>query len=319
MISRVAESCFWLGRYIERVETVARVASVNRFTVLDADIIRADRWKPVIAGMGQAAHFEATLGAKAYNSDAKAEKYLAFDEANDVSIRTSLHWVRENARTTREVISREMWETINTFWQWYTSTAASKQFRSDRVLFYQTTREFCAQLHGTGTNTMLHEEPLDFLQLGTALERASQTVRCLGIKHYWRARSRTTNTESPEESAQWVAALRLCAAVEPFYKCNPSAPTGKRVTRFLLQHPTFPRSVRHGVRTCRESLQRIDRGAGRRGTSASLGMARELEGFLKSLSISSDEVTQRHEPLGARLGALGEQIGSDYFDHGPRP
>ena len=105
MISRVAESCFWLFRYMERTESCARLVSVNRLIVLDANAADAERWRPVIVVLGEQARFEELIGAGKYHDDDDAQEYLTWSEKNPVSIRNNLYWARENARMIREVIS----------------------------------------------------------------------------------------------------------------------------------------------------------------------------------------------------------------------
>ena len=140
MISRVAENCFWLNRYVERAEGTARMMFVNRLVVLDAEIHEAKRWKPLIAALGETARFERLVGEHGYDNDKKAEEYLTWSSDNPSSIVSSLAGARENARTTREVISREMWETVNTVWQWLASPGALKLYRKDRLEFYEKIR-----------------------------------------------------------------------------------------------------------------------------------------------------------------------------------
>jgi uncharacterized alpha-E superfamily protein len=317
MISRVAESCFWLSRYIERADTVARLASLNRYTVLDSGIVDADRWQPVMTVIGERERFETRFGAKAYNSDTTSEEYLTWNEDNPVSITTSLYRTRENARMTREVISREMWESVNTLWQWLNGPAARKEYRKDRIQFYRRIRSMCAEFNGISHDSMLHEEPFDFMRLGMLVERGSQTARVLDIRRHWRGPMRSAGAETPEESAQWVAVLRLCAAIEPFFKHTRSAPTGPLVAQFLLQHPTFPRSVRHCLDRTQNFLQRVEKDARRKGGAPSSRLARSLALRLRMAKVDEMTPTALHDELSQIISAataLCDQISVDYFD-----
>jgi uncharacterized alpha-E superfamily protein len=317
MISRVAESCFWLFRQIERAESAARLVSINRLIVLDANVARVERWKPVIVVAGEQARFEELLGAEKYSDDDDTENYLTWSEKNPVSIRNNLYWARENARMIREVISREMWETLNTWWQWFNGRAAQKEYKKDRSQFYQRIRSMCAEFQGISHDTMLHEEPLDFMRLGMALERANQTARLMDVTHHRVASSEKATLETPWQSAQWVSQLKLCAADEPFFKRNRAAPTGSTVAAFLLQDPTFPRSVRHCFERAEESLGNIEAAAERRGPTPSLVAVRSIVDRLRSQNIVSVIQSGLHAELTHVVdttASVCDQLHHDFFD-----
>ncbi len=257
MISRVAECCFWLLRYIERLESTARLLEVNRDVVLDTSVFDAERWKPVVVVIGEQQRFEDLLGTNAYSNDDTCEHYLTWDERNPVSIRSSLHWARENARMTREVISREMWELLNRAWQWLAG-AGKRQYRTDRASFYQYLRSICQEFQGLSYNTLSHGEAFDFMRLGNLLERINQTARVMDVKYHWFSPRDSDQPETPLEAAQWVALLRLCSAMEPFFKQHRVTPNGARVASFLLQDELFPRAVLHCYVRVNEYLARIE-------------------------------------------------------------
>jgi uncharacterized alpha-E superfamily protein len=295
MISRVADSCFWLFRYMERAESCARLAATNRMLVLDAEHDRAERWKPVIVVLGEQARFEELIGQDRYHDDDDAEEYLTWDQKNPVAIRCSLYLARENARQIREVISREMWETLNTSWQWLTSKAAQREYRSDRSQFYRRIRSLRAEFGGISDSTMLHEEPLDFMLLGMVLERANQTARLMDVKHH-RLGGRET-LETPWQSAQWVSQLKLCAAEESFLKRHRAAPTGRRVAEFLLRDPSFPRSVLHCFERAELLLRRIEAATGRVSATDSLQCLQAMIAHLRQTKITDVLHAGLHEEL----------------------
>jgi len=297
MISRVADSCFWLFRYIERAESCARFASVNRMLVLDAEHERAERWMPVIVVLGEQARFEELVGKERYHDDDDAEEYLTWNQQSPVSIRSSLYWARENARMIREVISREMWETLNTSWQWFTSKAAQREYRKDRSQFYRRIRSLCAEFGGTSDSSMLHEEPLDFMLLGLMLERANQTARLMDVKHHRVAGGDRQTLETPWQSAQWVSQLKLCAAEESFLKRHRAAPTGRRVAEFLLRDPSFPRSVLHCFEGAELLLRRIEAATARAAPTESLTCLQAMLAHLRNAKIAEVLHSGLHEEL----------------------
>lgn len=258
MISRVAECCFWLLRYVERAESTARLLDVNHDVALDASVRDSQRWKPIVIVMGEQESFEEQLGEDAYDNDDLCVEYLTWNEKNPASIYSCLHWARENARTTREVISREMWEVLNTGWQWLNQTGR-QAYRADRPAFYERVRSFCGEFHGTLHNTLSHGQAFDFMRAGTLLERINQTARVMDVKYHWIEQSPAPGSkESPMEAAQWVALLRLCCAMEPFFKQQRALATGPAVVDFLLKDTLFPRSVLHCYIHLERYLARID-------------------------------------------------------------
>jgi uncharacterized alpha-E superfamily protein len=319
VISRVAECCYWLNRYIERAESTARIVGVNRFSVLDANLHDAERWKPVVVVVGERERFEELLGEGMYDNDNASEEYLTWSEHNPVSIRGSLYWARENARITREVISREMWETVNTSWQWLNGPAAAKEYKKDRAQSYLRIRSMCAEFQGVCQNTMLHEEPFDFMRLGMLLERGSQTARLMDVKHHWLTRGARRGEETPRESAQWAGLLRMCAATEPFFKRTRSAPTGPRVAEFLMRDAAFPRSLLHCFDRADNFLQLIGRHTSRRSSSATHKSVKRLAQRLRRMKVSAVVAEGLHTELTeiiAECTRIGAELHDEFFDPG---
>lgn len=256
MISRVAGCCFWMHRYVERAENLCRLLKVNRSFLLDVPEGVADRWFPLIIVSGEQERF-AELHPPAAGDDGElVEAYLTWEERSPVSVMTSMRWARENARTTREVISLEMWETLNDLWVDLSRGKARRRYDTDRDTFYKRLRDGCDLFLGLSEQTLLDEEPLDFMRLGMWLERASQTARMLDVKHHTLGPSRA-DRESPVELAQWSALLYSCSASEAYYKRVPSKPDGRSIAAFLLQDPALPRSVLGCLLRARATLERI--------------------------------------------------------------
>jgi len=248
MISRVAESCFWMNRYVERVEVLARILDVNLAFQLDFSLPEAERWRPLVVVTGQEEEFVARHGSGSIEDPEKVQEYLTWSSDNPSSLYSSLQYARENARTIRETISLEMWETVNDLWVFLNDREARRMYRRDRNVFYRRLRDQCLLFHGVAQATMLHEEPFQFMRLGTALERAGQTARVLDVKyHSIGPTPEDESLEKPGDAAQWLATLRFCSGVEPFLKREDNVLCGRAVASFLLFDPTFPRSVRHNL------------------------------------------------------------------------
>lgn len=317
MISRVAESCFWLHRYVERAESTARLLQVNRDFVLEVGRPRGDRWRPVVVVSGQEAPFRDAHGVTRFDDGERVQDYMTWDAGNPVSIVGSVRWARENARTIREVISTEMWQTINALWNWLVRGRGRRAYDRDRAEFYTHVKDSVAHFQGECHNTMMHEEPFDFMRLGMLLERGMQTARTLDVKHHMLGPTRPDQIESPAEAAQWMALLRSCSATEPFFKHSHGAPTGRSVAEFLLREKLFPRSVLHcldrGWNFARRIRRRAPPHVGRRSTELLAALVREVE------SRPFDDVLEGgiHAELTRIIDATTEictAIHADYFD-----
>jgi uncharacterized alpha-E superfamily protein len=256
VISRVAESCFWLNRYVERVEVLARMLQVNLAFQLDIDLPDAERWRPLIVVTGQEADFLARHGADSAEDPEVVQEYLTWSTDNPSSLFSSLRAARENARRIRETISLEMWEVVNDLWVFLTRREGRQAYHKDRDAFYRRLRDQSLLFHGVAQATMLHEDPFQFMRLGTALERVSQTARILDVKHHGIGPTAAGAAEEvPGEAAQWLAMLRFCSAVEPFLKREDNVLCGRAVAAFLLFDPSFPRSVTHSLARTRNFLE----------------------------------------------------------------
>lgn len=253
MISRVAGNCFWLNRYMERVGSMARLLRVNRSFVPGVNLPHLQRWHPLVIVAGEEERYH-----RHFSNDENGEtvqEYLTWDRRNPTSIVESIRWARENARTAREIVSSEMWETVNSLWHWLQGGPGRRLYRSHRDHFYQHIREMGELFHGQADETMLNGEPLAFMRLGRYLERAGQTARLIDVHYH------TFPDEGPNDDliqlAQWSALLRCCSATEPFQKRSFGTPTAREIVNFLLFEPDLPRSVSHCLRAARHSLVQV--------------------------------------------------------------
>ncbi len=307
MISRVAEHCFWLARYLERAENTARILEVNQTLLLDFHVPAVQQWSPLLI----------ISGIHEYDHDPSAEgvqNFMTWDLDNPFSIASSLQWARENARIIREVISAEMWERMNFYHLWLQSPASRQMYDFNRGEFYAQIRRINQLLHGICDATMSHGEAWEFFQLGRYLERASQTARILDVKYHILLPS-IDDVGTPVDNAHWVAILMSCSGYEPFHKTQRSlADPAVAVAEFLIFDDLFPRSVHHCLTECKRSLRAI-------GTEDGVSEAeRKLEalvGWLDGQTIADVISAGLHETLTHvvdSIHALGHTIHSSYFD-----
>jgi len=247
MISRVADACFWLGRYLERTEANARLLYITRNLSLDHELEARQCWLPVVIVCGEESRFATVHGERPSNIDVgeRVEHYMTWDEQNFVSIHRSVSAARENARSIREVISLEVWEAINEMYLWLGSDVAKGEYETARYSFYKRLRQGCQLIAGLLRSTMLHESPLNFVWLGMLLERASQTARVVDVHHH--ALMLRERASQVVETGLWLSLLRACAGHEPFTKKSRGRVTGSAVAHFLMFEPVFPKSIAYSV------------------------------------------------------------------------
>jgi uncharacterized alpha-E superfamily protein len=316
MISRVADSCFWLTRYLERVDTLARLLEVNHSFQLDADLPSAERWRPLVVVTGAEEAFLERVGLDAIDDAEAVQAYLTWSEAEASSIYCSLHWARENARTIRETMSVEMWESINDLWLWLRDRGARRLYQKDRTAFYDHLSKQCMLFHGICYSTMLHEEPFVFMKLGRAVERVGQTARILDVKHHALG-DQPGERETTVDAAQWLAILRSCSAFEPFFKRSAHVLSGPSVARFLIFDRPFPRSVLHNLDRARGLLTRLRVEEPRGNRRRSWDVLERFRGQLMQMRIEDVLDWGIHRTLTWIVDTnaeLAQAIHSDYLD-----
>jgi uncharacterized alpha-E superfamily protein len=260
MISRVADHCFWFGRYVERAESTARLLAATVSLAADAELDAPQCWRPVIVVAGEEAGFRArcaddTDDHKAWGDGELVQRFMTWDEDNLVSLRRSVSGARWNARQIREVVSLEAWETINELHLWMSGHPATVEFQTQRDGFYRHVRRMTQLCLGLLRSTMLHDEPLDFIWLGVLLERVNQTARTLDVHHH--AFMQLPDRHEVVETAVWLSLLRSLSGSEPFMKRSQGRATAASVARFLIDEPQFPRSISYCVHSANERLRAI--------------------------------------------------------------
>ena len=240
MLSRVAASIYWMSRYIERAENVARVVGVNNQLVLDLPGQDAEQWDPMVKVTGDEADFRARYGGA---TRANVIDFLTFDALNPNSIVSCVTTARENARSVREILSSEMWEEINRFYLFLRQPGARERALWDAHAFFREVRRSSHMIEGTKNETMEHGEAWHFSQMGRHIERADQTTRILDLKYFLLLPS-AADVGKPIDDLQWGALLRSASGLEAYRRMHGRV-AALTVASFLLLNREFPRSVQH--------------------------------------------------------------------------
>jgi uncharacterized alpha-E superfamily protein len=251
MLSRVADSIYWMSRYVERAENVARFIDVNLKLALDSPDSSA-QWEPLVSISGDKEAF-----AKRYGQ-ATAEnvlKFLAFDPENPNSIISCLRSARSNARSVREVISQEMWLELNKFYLMVNSAAPDPALISSLDPFFTEVKLGSHLFEGVTEATMTHGEAWHFCRLARQLERADKTSRMLDVKYFILLRS-VEDVGTAFDDLQWAAVLRSMSAFQ-MYRRDRGRITPRGVVDYLLLDRLFPRAINACLIAANESLHCI--------------------------------------------------------------
>jgi uncharacterized alpha-E superfamily protein len=314
LLSRVANSLYWLGRYIERAENVARFIDVNHNMMLDLPQGYHDQWQPIVDTTGDRAAFLERYGAATQEN---VVRFLAFDPANLNSIRSCVAAARENARSVRETISSEMWQQINSLYLLITEESRLLAHES-LPAFCDRTRMACHLFQGITEVTMSHNEAWRFIRLGTELERADKTTRILDVK-YFILLPAVADVGTPYDDVQWSAVLKSVSGFE-MYRKRHGRIAPDRIVEFLLLDNEFPRAVRYCMRIADESLHRITgtpAGSFSCASERRLGLLRSELDFANVGDILASGLHEFCDTLQAKMNTVDECILGDFF--APKP
>ncbi|HEY6877935.1 MAG TPA: alpha-E domain-containing protein [Polyangiales bacterium] len=254
MISRVADYCFWFGRYIDRAESSARLLQATRSLVFDADIPVTHCWQPLVIVSGEEDAFVERHGREALGNGELVQEYMTWSRENLVSLNSSVRAARDCARSIRDQLSLELWEEINELYLFLGRESTETLYWENREEFYRHVRRSTQLILGLVRSTMLHGEPMRFLWMGVMLERTAQTARILDMHHH------TMMRESAHEivrMALWMSLLRACSGHETFMKRHQGRVSAQSMVEFVLFEPTFPRSIQYTLKAAAEQLSRI--------------------------------------------------------------
>jgi len=257
LLSRVATSLFWMSRYIERAENVARIVDVNLQSMLDHHGIDGrpseERWRPVVESTGDNALYSTLYGEA---TGANVTEFLTFRADCPNSIITCIAEARENARTVREQLCREAWEEINRLYLFMRSQRARELYKSSPAEFFNEIKNSSLYFQGLTAATVSRTEGWHFMEIGKYLERADKTTRILDIRHHHLTSQGDGRADDPAAPG-WGGILRSCTAWDAYRQVYASNVSPRRVTEFLLLSDEFPRSVRFCMRRIDVALRDI--------------------------------------------------------------
>jgi uncharacterized alpha-E superfamily protein len=312
MLSRTADHVYWLGRYAERAEQLARTLDVQyRLSLLPHERRSdAEGWGIVLRTLG----LEAAFAERHERVEPHwVIDFLAFDAANPSSILSCLRAARENARAVRGAISSEMWETFNSTWLEARAQAPSR-FTALNVSEFIDWVKYRAHLaRGVVLASMLRDEGYHFMQIGTFLERSDSVARLLLIRLACEAAA-AGNGATVHDYYPWSVLLRGLSAFESFRRVSRDSVRPQHVLEFVILHRHVPRSIYRSANLVHENLRAVANAeSGETERRAGLLHAELRYGTLATLAPQGCERFLRD--LLARTADLSDRIGRDFLGH----
>ena len=309
MLSRVAERVYWTARYLERAENTARL--IDAYDKLMFDLPRAVNlsWYHLVNINSADDFFEKRFKSK---SEKNVIKFILSDKSNPNSIVSSIKMIRENLRTTRDVVPADIWKIINELNIFLEENITQGVNRSKRFQFLDELIKRFQQIHGLIYGTMPHHSAWYFMRLGRNVERADMITRQLdaGVS----ALLYTAKDEAAVNRKQiiWGSVLRALSADQPYRRSTRSAVTGSEVVRYLIKDPDFPRTITHCYLSVEDSASHLPR---------SEAVTKEIRKYQKHLSspLNFDNLDERLRDylndLQLHLASIHHAIQKNWFSN----
>ncbi len=313
MLSRVAGSLYWMSRYLERAENVARLLDVNLQLLLDFgdldDESLKEHWGPILQAIGDEDLFFQLY--ETADSESVTD-FITFNQANPSSLVCCLSNARENARQVRDQISSEMWTVLNDAYHFINRHDIRKVWDGDVGEFYDQIKQFSHLFQGITVSTFARNEGFEFIQFGKYLERADKTSRLLDVKYHILL-PKVTDVGGAVDAAQWQAVLRSTSALEAYRRFYVADILPWKVAEFLIFQASFPRSIFFCVDQLRQFVMLISEGESQKAGVRRFGK------FASSLKfLTTDDVFQQglHEfvtEVQDELAAVAQYLYATYM------
>lgn len=308
MLSRVADSLYWMSRYLERAEFKARVVDIHLNLMLDqGQYSGADLQSLLIAGLNTPLPEDRPLD----DPNALA-RYLTFEAEN--SIVSSISSARENARQIREQISTDMYEKLNRLYLKVRDPQIQQLWAESPGDFYSEVKEAMHLIHGVTDETFAHGEAYLFIRVGKNLERASSTTNLIRVH----SPSLTAGGSTESSYLEWVGLLRGCTSFEAYCRQYTADLRPKRIVEFMLLDEETPRSVRFCADQIEQALDGIATLTGRRKDTRLLRAAGKLRSMLSYASVDdimSGDLPQFLSDVRSQCGQIHSALFGAYIGY----
>lgn len=309
-LSSTAKRTYWLGRYLERTESTARLIAENGNLMIDLPARLPHSWSPLISITGSGATF-ATLYEEP--TERNVTRFLIGDLRNHGSILSSLGWARENVRTLRGIIPRQAVEYIIELHLYARDHLSGALSRSRRAEGLTVVPALIQQIEGFMSANMLHDAHWNFWRLGNFVERADMTTRIIDVGTD--NPLQTADAPGPFTDLQWRSVLRSLNATQSYLTVRQEPIHQSAVVGFLIGNRSLPRSLTYSLESLRNGLRTLPR------SDRALRAVNRLRRFLQSSEIENLEGPELHQFLDGcqvQLAEIHQQIDRTYFEFHPR-
>src|SRR5262245_8887566 len=312
LLGRTANGLYWMNRYIERAENMARLVDAGLRMALTRSESAADEWTSVVVSAGAEDAFK--LKHSEFTAAAVSD-FLLRDTDNPSSVMSSIETARNNARMVRTALTRDSWESINEAWMSHKRMLSTRIDAPDLPKVLDAIKRETSLMRGAFHGTMLRNEIFDFSQIGTFVERADNTARILDVKYYVLLPS-ISWVGTSLDNYQWESILRSVSAHRSYRWVYDAEYKPTNIADYLILNPRMPRSLAFCYRSLASSLGLLAKEYGTRHTCHE--MVEKTAGKLRVGSIKEVFDTGLHEFLDAFIldnNRLGDQVAHDYrFD-----
>lgn len=311
MLSRVADAIYWMSRYLERAENIARFIDVNLQLMLDHSTGEQAQWEPLASITGDEKWFHDKYGVATQKN---ITEFLTFDRDYSNSIISCLTGARENARSIREVLPSELWQEINRFYLAVNDSSARTEALQNAHTFYELLRRHGCLSNGMCDFTMTHNDGWHFSQVGRLLERADKTSRLLDVK-YFMLLPTPEDIGKPVDIIQWSTVLYSASAFE-MHRRRYMEITPSNVVEFLVLDRDFPRSILFCLEKAEFSLRAITGSADRTHSNDAerkLGALRAELSFIRVDEIVNQGLHEFLDRMQYRMNSIDEAMRTAYF------
>jgi len=298
MLSRIADSMYWMARYLERAGETARLMEINLLYLVEAeeDMGEEDKWRPILQINSSEPLYDEQFSGGITTS--RVLQFISAGRSNPSSIRTCLRLFRENARVARDRISKEMWEAVNEIWMSFDERLKGALSAERAGALFVDMRNQVARFNGLTSSTMMRGEAYAFYQMGRCFERADMTSRILDVKYHIILPD-LSMVGSALDYYQWAALLKSLSGFEAFRRSYHSGFMPADVAEFVVLNRDFPRSIVFSVEHIGETLDAI-------GLERKDATRTTFEELAKMVSVTSQDIFDEglHEYLANLLGRL---------------
>ncbi|MBL0224580.1 MAG: alpha-E domain-containing protein [Geobacteraceae bacterium] len=311
MLSRLADSMYWMARYLERAGETARLMEINLLYLVEAeeDMNEDDKWRPILQITSSEPLYEQQFGDDSISTP-RVLQFISAGRTNPNSIRNCLRLFRENARVARDRISKEMWEAVNEIWMSFDDRLKGPLSAERAGALFVELRNQVARFNGLTASTMMRGEAYAFYQLGGCLERADMTSRILDVKYHIILPD-LSMVGSALDYYQWAALLKSLSGYEAFRRSYHTGFMPSDVAEFVVLNADFPRSIAFSVERMGAALDII----GLEGKEATRDSFTLLSGMVNTTAreIFSKGLHEYLEHLLDGIGRFHTSLAEEFF------